>query len=108
MKKLLSKPAKKTTPVAKKKTVAAKKVANPFTHQGVRRETFEVLMRRKDLTFSDIVQQVRLKTKAKSKKAIAHRVRLVLSPVFEKRYQYKLVRRPLPDNKLAYRYSLAR
>lgn len=100
--------AKKTATLAPVKKATTAKRANPFTYKGVRRETFEVLLGKRDMTFSDIVSQVRMKTRAKSKKAIAHRVRLVLSPAYERKYNYRLVRRPLPENKLVYRYSLVR
>lgn len=72
----------------------AKIIQNPFEEKGVRREVFDVLRRRKSgVTFNQLLDKVMTGSKKRSKKSVAHKVRLVLSPALETKYGYKLNRK---------------
>jgi hypothetical protein len=83
---------------------------NPFGEKGVRREVFDILRRRKKgATYGQLLETVLGQSKKRSKKAVAHKVRLVLSPALEQRYGYKLTRkleRKIGTQRTVIRYTL--
>jgi hypothetical protein len=87
------------------------KTTNPFEEKGVRREVFDILRRRKNgATYGQLLESVLVKSKKRSKKAVAHKVRLVLSPALEAKYGYKLKRKPVlktGTQRTIIRYTLA-